>query len=982
MAGVNQPPLTGDDEVDRFNKEVADEINNMVDSPSGTSDVETGTDEEDYPTVGGFRIGYQRRYLHVKYATNSSGTTGFTNDYTAISGLTVYQGLRNSDSATESTNAADYTWRELSVVVGWAPSYRIAGGRLVDWDFSTSVPTNYVLDNITGAIDLDNFASGATGASGTGFEEVFVVTAASITNIPSGQLPSSSWNYNQPQTIGGLTWTVSSPSVSSSTPLLWRSRRVISGAPAVGDAISTTWSTPSLIGRFGSDGASVTGPGGSANRLDIAYFATANGSDPVYPTGTLAGDNYAKAVRGTRNFQGTNIVTWVGGASEPAVSTTASDYEITQLTGDTGGAGASNQVYFAYANSIDGLVDFSTSYFTDALYVGTDVVSYVSPATPVQSSIAGSYEWARLKGEVGDDAYTIAVVNGFEGTRAEWLASLVGTGATVTAITGGARITDGAGNSVDIEDGNNGAAGQSTRVDYAYAVLADGTGFSTTASQLPFRGTHSPVWTTGSTPPAQSTTPADYSFARWTGSVWKSGSGVPASTLGNISDWYVDVDTEITYEKTSTTTWLQRAILAGDKTNTVYLVSTATTPETPVDSTGSIPSGWLDNPPATVPSGMFVWASFGVQAGGQGIYTWGDPVRTTGDSGETGMSTRIDLAYATGVPGTPESQRLPYSGTRSNVVTPSSLSTEKLTIGFANNFNSGFTGVAQATNVAYAAGTYYIGARPSGTSGGTIVGNSPTGTHAGTITVSSNAADIRSFTYDAGSGSGAVASTSDYAWSTNGFGFGSTDFASALIGSSVTSFIPDTDNSATNVEVEGTTYSSARVSITTNSNGFRARLTIEDPGADNAITAFEFDDASGVRWRFERGASQSSGSYAMSHGTAATFTSTLTAEGSDYQSITPVLTSSNGGETKVVGGALTVSAASNSTWSFETRAVDYAGGSRTLGTYYIGARPTGTSGGTVVGTTPDGTHGGTVVVSNGGTVSYTHPYEALSLGGV
>ena len=34
-------------------------------------------------------LGYALRYLHVRYATNSSGTTGFTNDYTTLNTLSL-----------------------------------------------------------------------------------------------------------------------------------------------------------------------------------------------------------------------------------------------------------------------------------------------------------------------------------------------------------------------------------------------------------------------------------------------------------------------------------------------------------------------------------------------------------------------------------------------------------------------------------------------------------------------------------------------------------------------------------------------------------------------------------------------------------------------------------------------------------------------------------------------------------------------------
>ncbi len=282
------------------------------------------------------------------------------------------------------------------------------------------------------------------------------------------------------------------------------------------------------------------------------------------------------------------------------------------------------------------------------------------------------------------------------------------------------------------DDGTPGDNGQSTRIDYAYAVLEDGTGFSTTAVDLPFRGTHSPVWTTGDTPPTQSTTPSDYTFAQFVGNAWLSGTGAPAAALGYPGDWYVNLDTEQTFQKTSTTVWSAQNILAGDRINTVYIES-ADTPATPADSFSSVPSGWLDNPPAnpTLP----VWASLGNQDGGQGAFVFDDPSRLTGDAGTTGRSARVDFAYATGISGIPEIQRLPYTGTRSNVVTPSIINNETLTIGLPSDYSAGVDGSVSVTNGPNVTGTYHIGARADGVAGGTVVGSTPDGTHAGTIEV-------------------------------------------------------------------------------------------------------------------------------------------------------------------------------------------------------------------------------------------------------
>ena len=142
-------------ELDIFNTQVSSDLENITGSTG--EGVEIGTDNEAYPTVGTIRAPYQHRYLHVRYGTSPTGA-GFTDDYTTIPGLTVYQGLRNDPSAAESTNPASYIWRELNVSTGWIPSYRIDGGRLVDWDFSTVVPQNFLVDSGEMVIDLGDLS--------------------------------------------------------------------------------------------------------------------------------------------------------------------------------------------------------------------------------------------------------------------------------------------------------------------------------------------------------------------------------------------------------------------------------------------------------------------------------------------------------------------------------------------------------------------------------------------------------------------------------------------------------------------------------------------------------------------------------------------------------------------------------------------------------------------------------------------------------
>lgn len=81
-------------------------------------------------------------------------------------------------------------------------------------------------------------------------------------------------------------------------------------------------------------------------------------------------------------------------------------YSVGRVGGDgsDGLPGADGYTHFAYANSADGVTDFSTTYFAGAKYMGVCADhSATDPATP------SSYEWGRMRGEDGANAKVVAV---------------------------------------------------------------------------------------------------------------------------------------------------------------------------------------------------------------------------------------------------------------------------------------------------------------------------------------------------------------------------------------------------------------------------------------------------------------------------------------------------------------------------------------------------------------------------------------------
>ena len=87
---------------------------------------------------GGIVVGYIYKYIAIKYADSYDGAVGFSN----VPTNKAYYGIRNSDSATESSNPADYVWYQAAGGFGvtkylW---YICTGGRQIQFAVATTAP--------------------------------------------------------------------------------------------------------------------------------------------------------------------------------------------------------------------------------------------------------------------------------------------------------------------------------------------------------------------------------------------------------------------------------------------------------------------------------------------------------------------------------------------------------------------------------------------------------------------------------------------------------------------------------------------------------------------------------------------------------------------------------------------------------------------------------------------------------------------------
>jgi len=226
------PPYTGNPELDAFLFDLA--MNGSgVGSGSGLS-TNTTTGEITDPSSGTV-ISYLYKYMHIKYADDNQGlniSDSPTNK--------AFFGLYNSDSATESTTPADYTWYEATGGFGTTKFlwYVSTGGRQFKYNVGINGSTfTYIKDSGT-PVDLD-VVTGSSGSSARicyakATVTVLSSTPASMTTIGSTSFPpTNTWG-------GGETW-VATPYTLGTGEALFQCDGIYN--PQTG---LTTWNSPYL----------------------------------------------------------------------------------------------------------------------------------------------------------------------------------------------------------------------------------------------------------------------------------------------------------------------------------------------------------------------------------------------------------------------------------------------------------------------------------------------------------------------------------------------------------------------------------------------------------------------------------------------------------------------------------------------------------------------------------------------------------------
>lgn len=181
-------------------------------------------------------VSYLYKYIYVKYADSFDGTVNFSNTPTGRS----YYGLRNDDSATESTNPADYIWYQVTGGFGSTKFvfYSVTGGRRINIVVGLSAPSILYQADSGSAINLDQI-SGSDGASSRiCYAKSTSTSLASTpttyqTSGPSGFPPTNTWG-------GAETWQATPPTLAVNEAL-FQSDGIYNPVTDL-----TTWNVPYL----------------------------------------------------------------------------------------------------------------------------------------------------------------------------------------------------------------------------------------------------------------------------------------------------------------------------------------------------------------------------------------------------------------------------------------------------------------------------------------------------------------------------------------------------------------------------------------------------------------------------------------------------------------------------------------------------------------------------------------------------------------
>ena len=333
-------------------------------------------------------------YTHIAYATNATGTTGFD---VSDSTNKTYIGMYVDSVSTDSTDPTKYKW---SLIKGADGAQGVQGPTGADGKtsyFHTAYATN---------------ATGTTGFSTTDpVNKTYLGTYTDFVSADSTTASDYTWSL-----IKGADGAQGTPGTSSYTHLAYAtnatgtagfSTTVSANKTYIGmyvDSVSTDSADPTkykwtlIKGADGSQG--VQGPAGAdgiSSYLHIAYATNATGTagfDLSDPTDKTYIGQYTDTV--SSDSTDPTKYTWMlvrGADGIQGLQGPAGDQGI---PGPKGADGTSSYTHLAYATNATGTTGFSTSVSTGKTYIGMYVDS-----TATDSTDPTKYKWTLIKGADG-----------------------------------------------------------------------------------------------------------------------------------------------------------------------------------------------------------------------------------------------------------------------------------------------------------------------------------------------------------------------------------------------------------------------------------------------------------------------------------------------------------------------------------------------------------------------------------------------------
>lgn len=341
-------------------------------------------------------------YVHIAYANSADGSTDFNTDYFDNA---LYVGVYTDYSLNDSGDNAKYTWSRLKGDQGDQGPQGIQGlqglqGPKGDQGIQGtagkqgySIVASVSHDSFTEADfnrygetgHIENWSNSAELRNGCRSGDIFTVIGTATDTGNAHVL------YYRSDTDSG---TLHGACIGHN--VAYRGQTGAAGATAythIAYAINST----------GTSGFSTSD---SAGKTYIGMYVDHTSTDSTDPTkyrwSLIQGPKGNTGATGATGPQGPTGKTGATGATGPqGPQGVKGDTGATGIQGPKGADGRTTYVHFAYANSSDGKTSFNTSYFANALYVGT-----YTDYTSADSTSPTAYTWSRLKGDTGQTGAT------------------------------------------------------------------------------------------------------------------------------------------------------------------------------------------------------------------------------------------------------------------------------------------------------------------------------------------------------------------------------------------------------------------------------------------------------------------------------------------------------------------------------------------------------------------------------------------------